>query len=138
MNTPEITFRDFAKLATERGHTVESLAERFRGKIENPSEFFERVMSCKYHGEDRSSVVIPYRSVLDFYREELHYFADSHEKHRRCACGCGLPVFDKKKWASPACRKRTQRQSVTDMQKGVSQVTDFVEPKVGQKQAMAT
>jgi hypothetical protein len=105
----EVTFKDFATVARKRGHTAESLAERFRGKIENPSEFFERVMSCRYHGEDRSDVVIPYRSVLEFYNEELHYFRDSNTKHRQCACGCGLPVFDRKKWASPACKKRIQR-----------------------------
>jgi hypothetical protein len=31
-------------------------------------------MSCKYKGEDRSYVLIPYRSVIEFYNEELHYF----------------------------------------------------------------
>jgi hypothetical protein len=44
----EITFKDFAAVAKKRGHTVESLADRFRGKIENPSEFFERVMSSQH------------------------------------------------------------------------------------------
>jgi len=106
---PEITFKNFAVLARKRGHTVESLADRFRGKIENPSEFFERVMNCRYKGEDRSWVVIPYRSVIEFYNEERHYFHDSNQKHRQCACGCGAPVFDRKKWASPACKKRIQR-----------------------------
>jgi hypothetical protein len=55
----EVTLKDFAAVA-KRGLTVESLADRFRGKIENPSEFFERVMTCRYKGEDRSGVVIPY------------------------------------------------------------------------------
>jgi hypothetical protein len=105
----EVTFKDFAAVAKKRGHTVESLADRFRGKIENPSEFFERVMTCKYKGEDRSDVVIPYQSVLEFYSQELHYFQDSNAKHRQCACGCGAPVFDRKKWASAACKKRIQR-----------------------------
>ena len=109
MAYPEITFKDFATLARNRGHTAESVAERFRGKIEEPREFFERVMTCKYKHEDRSYVVIPYRSVIEFYLEELHYFGDSHAQHRRCACGCGAPVFDRKKWASPACKKRIQR-----------------------------
>jgi hypothetical protein len=105
----QVTFKEFAAVAKKRGLTVESLGDRFRGKIENPSEFFERVMSCKYKHEDRSYVVIPYRSVIEFYLEELHYFGDSHAQHRRCACGCGAPVFDHKKWASPACKKRIQR-----------------------------
>jgi hypothetical protein len=64
-----ITFRDFAAVARKRGHTAESLAERFGGKIENPSEFFERIMTGKYKGEDRSCVVIPYRSVIAFYNK---------------------------------------------------------------------
>jgi len=42
---PEITFKDFATVAKKRGHTAESLADRFRGKIENASEFFERAMT---------------------------------------------------------------------------------------------
>ncbi len=44
----EVAFKEFAAVAKKRGLTVESLADRFRGKIENPSEFFERVMTCKY------------------------------------------------------------------------------------------
>jgi len=110
----EITFKDFASVAKKRGHTAESLADRFRGKIESPSEFFERVMSCRHKGEDRSDVVIPYRTVLEFYSQELHYIQDSNQKHRQCACGYGAPVFDRKKWASPGCRQRVARQKSTD------------------------
>ena len=102
-------FRSFATLAKKRGHNAESLAEMFRGKIEEPRDFFERAMSCKYRGEDRSYVVIPYRSVIEFYQAELHYFADVNAKHMRCACGCGQPVFDRAKWATPGCKKKTQR-----------------------------
>lgn len=76
-------------------------------------------MTCRYHGEDRSDVVIPYRSVPEFHNEELHYFRDSNQKHRQCACGCGLPVFDCKKWAFPGCRQKIARGEVTDVQKGV-------------------
>jgi hypothetical protein len=125
-----ITFKDFATVAKKRGHTAESLADRFRGKIENASEFFERVMSCRYKGEDRLWVVIPYRSVIEFYNEELHYFRDSNQKHRQCACGCGLPVFDRKKWATPGCRQKVARQKGTDTQKGVRQAVDFVEARL--------
>ena|SRR5215510_11309637 len=105
----QVTFKAFAVMARKRGHTAESLADRFRSKIENPSEFFERVMTCKYKGEDRADVVIPYRSVLELYSHELHYFQDSNQNYRQCACGCGRPVFDRKKWASPAYKKRVQR-----------------------------
>jgi hypothetical protein len=110
-----ITFKDFATVAKKRGHTAESLADRFRGKIENPSEFFERVMTCRYRGEDRSSVVIPYVSVIEFYSQELHYFQNSNQKHRQCACGCGLPVFDRKKWALPSCRQKTEKPGLNDL-----------------------
>ena len=58
---------------------AESLADKIQRKIENPSRVFERVMTCRYKGEDRSGVVIPYRSVLEFYSKELHYyFRDSN------------------------------------------------------------
>lgn len=109
MTLPEITFKDFSTLARRRGHSAESLAELFRGKIEDPREFFERVISCKWKHEDRSGVVIPYRSVIEFYQAELHYFADVNAKHRQCACGCGRPVFDRAKWATPGCKKKAQR-----------------------------
>ena len=110
-----ITFKDFATVAKKRGHTTESLAERFRGRIENASEFFERVMCRRYHGEDCSDVVIPYRSALEFYNKELHYFGESHTNHRRCECGCGLPVFDRKKWALPSCRHKTEKPGLNDL-----------------------
>jgi hypothetical protein len=114
MPPQEVTLGEFAQLAKRRGHTVDSLTDAFRGKIEDPREFFERIMSCRYKGEDRSDVVIPYRSVIEFYRRDCHFFKDLNPNHRLCACGCGQPVFDRKKWAKPGCRKKTQRQeSVT-------------------------
>jgi hypothetical protein len=74
---PEITFEAFRALMEKRKRTVDDLVDLFRGKIEDPREFFERVMSCKakLNGryEDRSDVVIPYRSVIEFYQGELGY-----------------------------------------------------------------
>jgi hypothetical protein len=125
-----MTFKDFATLARNRGHSAESLAELFRGKIEEPREFFARVMACRWKGEDRSDVVIPYGSVIVFYQAELHYFSDSNAKHKKCACGCGLPVFDRKKWATPGCRQRVARGKVTDAHFAVLQVSEFVEAEV--------
>ena len=110
----EVTFKEFQMLMAERQHSVDDLVQLFRGKIDDPREFFERVMSCRYHGEDCSAVVIPYRSVIAFYEQELHYFKDTASKRQRlCACGCGKPVFGQHKYASEACRKRRQRQQVT-------------------------
>jgi hypothetical protein len=110
----DVTFKDLAMIAKRRGHTPESLAALFRGKIEDAREFFERALLRRWRGEDRSDVVIPYRSVIGWYHREVHYFADSNPKQRTCACGCGLPVFDRTKWASSGCRKRIQRQKATD------------------------
>lgn len=100
----EITFGDFAKLANKRGLTPEYLAERFTDKIERPSEFFHRLFQGQY-----AAVVIPNRSVLAFYAAELQCHQDSVGHHRTCACGCGQAVFDRKKWASPGCKKMLQR-----------------------------
>jgi hypothetical protein len=97
-----------------RKHNVDELVQLFRGKIDDPRDFFERVISCRHHGEDRGGVVIPYRSVVEFYNHELHFFKDTAGKHQRlCVCGCGKPVFGQHKYASEACRKRRQRQKVT-------------------------
>jgi len=65
----EVTFSDFAKFAKRRGHNPESLAELFQGKIEDPREFFERVMAGKFKHEDPTAVVIPYRSVINWHRQ---------------------------------------------------------------------
>ena len=105
----EVTFKDFSNLAKRRGHTPESLAPLFRGKIEEPREFFERVISCRRRGEDLSDTVIPYRSVIEFYRKETCSFMEMRPNQRTCACGCRQPVFDRKKWASPGCRQRFVR-----------------------------
>jgi hypothetical protein len=126
----EVSFADFAKLAAKRGHSVESLASRFRGKIEHPSEFLERVMTCKYKNKDHSGVLIPYGSVIEFYSQELHSVQESNVKHKRCACGCGQAVFDRKKWALPGCRQKIARKQSTDMQKGDCQVAEFVEARL--------
>jgi len=39
----EVTFKDFSNVARRRGHNPESLTALFRGKIDEPREFFERV-----------------------------------------------------------------------------------------------
>jgi hypothetical protein len=100
----EVTFSDFAKLATKRKLTSECLAQRFAGKIDRPGEFFDRVFKERY-----AAVVIPYRSVLAFYSSELQCHQDAVGRVRVCACGCEQPVFDRQKWASPRCRQRAAR-----------------------------
>jgi hypothetical protein len=99
----EVTFGDFAALARRRGWSKEFLAERFQGRIDEPRKFFEAVWQGQY-----AATVIPFNSVLAFYRQERGLLGMDHTG-RRCQCGCGAPVFDRKKWATAACRKRSQR-----------------------------
>ena len=88
MACTEITYKNFSRLAKKRGWTVEMLVELFKGKtgIEDRSDkhqeplasYFERVLSCQWLNpetrrmEDRSNVVIAYRSIIEFYLKELH------------------------------------------------------------------
>jgi hypothetical protein len=99
----QVTFADFIRLAARRRWTPESLAKRFRGVIENPSEFFHRVFQSK-----NATAIIPYRSVIVFYSQELKPQAQA-SRNKSCSCGCGQAVFDRKKWSGPACKKRAQR-----------------------------
>lgn len=113
-----VTFKDFAELARRRGWTAASLAERFRGKIEQPREFFERVLRSDSGPADRSGGVIPYRGIIEFYQTHLRsLMAEGH--FRACACGCGKPVYGRKKLASAACRKRMERRRSRTPESGV-------------------
>src|SRR5262249_18635001 len=83
-----VTYREFSRLGKKRGWTVEMLAELFKGKIghddragyfhESLKNYFERILTCRWlnpetrRTEDRSNVVIAYRSVIEFYERELH------------------------------------------------------------------
>ncbi len=79
----EITYKDFKALMERRNHDADELVDLFRGKIEEPRQFFDRVMSCHWRNprtgryEDRSDVVIPYRSVIAFYQQEVHYLQET-------------------------------------------------------------
>jgi hypothetical protein len=82
----EITFKDFQKLMIRRRRTVDDLVDIFRGKLDDSRGFFERVVSCQWRNsdtgryEDRSDVVIPYKSVIEFYWKEQHYLEDSKRR----------------------------------------------------------
>jgi hypothetical protein len=81
-----MTFKDFQKLMSKRRRTVDDLVDIFRGKLDDSRSFFERVMSCQWRNpdtgrfEDRSDVVIPYKSVIEFYLKEQHYLEDSKKR----------------------------------------------------------
>ena len=115
----EVTFGQFRDVMEHRNHDVDDLVRLFDGKIDEPRKFFERVMSCRWKNPetgrfgDRSDVVILYKSVIDFYHQELHYFKEAAKRGQRlCECGCGKPVFGQYKFASDTCRKRAQRRKV--------------------------
>jgi hypothetical protein len=82
----EVTFKDFQKLMAKRRRSVDDLVDIFRGRLDDSRSFFERVMSCQFRNpdtgrfEDRSDVVIPYKSVIEFYLKERHYLEDSERR----------------------------------------------------------
>ena len=125
-----VTFRQFAALARQRNLTAQSLADRFRGRIDKPLEFFTRVLSGK-----SPESVIPYRSLLEFYFATMA--AEPQEVRPFCACGCGAPVFDRKKWASPGCRTKATRKRVRNQQLWLGQLIDFVNPRLRQNRRVA-
>jgi len=100
----EVTFGDFAALARRRGWTKEFLTERFQGRIDEPRKFFDAVFQGQY-----TATVIPFNSVLAFYRQELGLLQLASGTDRRCRCGCGARVFDRKVFASQACKQRGYR-----------------------------
>ena len=65
MNHPEITFNKFKRLAVKRRYSLDDLVEMFHGKLEENRAFFERMFSGRY-----ADVVIPYRSVVEFFQRE--------------------------------------------------------------------
>ena len=115
--TRSVTYADFAKLARRRGWTAAWLAEHFKGRIEQPREFFERVLKAGSGSEDRGATLIPYRSVLELYRKEMGPGA-ANSGARSCDCGCGKPVTGRKRLASGACRKRMERRRSRNPESG--------------------
>src|SRR5437867_1143514 len=84
----EVTFRDFQKLMLKRKRTIDDLVDIFHGKLEENRSFFERVMTCQWRSpetgryEDRSAVVIPFRSVIEFYLKEQAHLEDSKKSRQ--------------------------------------------------------
>lgn len=108
----EVMYGEFADMARDRGLTADSLVAVFRGKFGSdgdPRKMFEAVFQRRYQ-----DTVIPYRSVIEFYERELGYHQDETGVDRRCLCGCGKRVYDRRKWASNACRQRGHRKQVAD------------------------
>jgi hypothetical protein len=95
----EITLRDFQRLMLKRKRSVDDLIDIFRGKLDDSRSFFERVMTCQWRNPDtarydpRSDVVIPYRSVIEFYRKEAFYLQDTRKNHGRRKITSWRPDF---------------------------------------------
>src|SRR5262245_57890185 len=75
----------------KRQRTVDDLVDIFHRKLDDSRTFFERVMSCQWRNpetgryEDRSDVVIPYRSVIEFYLKETEYLKDTVKEQEKAA-----------------------------------------------------
>jgi len=124
---PEITFKEFRSVMEKRRRTVDDLVDIFRGKIEDPRDFFERVMSCrvKIEGryEDRSDVVISYRSVIEFYQREFGYQkASEAEEAARAKKRKRGPVSEERR---QALREHLAR--VRDMRKTATSTREIIE-----------
>lgn len=119
------SFNDFASLSRQRAWTAQSLADRFRGKIENPAEFFHRVLEGKSPDSP-----IPYRSVIEFFAASQEIAAQGNAP--ACACGCGRTVFDRKRYALPGCKTRTARRKASGVTNAINrdgQNADFVDAR---------
>ncbi len=114
-----LRYGEFSRLAKAKGWTAAYLADRFRGKIESPSEFFHRVLDPRNAGRE-----IPYQSVLDFYRENIDPAARASRGHKSCACGCGRPLFGRKKYATGYCRVKMCRKRSATRENGPEKATE--------------
>jgi hypothetical protein len=116
--TDGVTFREFRRLAITRGWTVEQLTERIGAGTfgaprsspyyEAPSAYLHRVLRRGHTIDD--DLVIPYQSLIEVYIDETTAPSDGLDAGRRCACGCGSPVFGRRSYAAISCRMRAYRQ----------------------------
>lgn len=113
-----VSYRDFRLIAAREGWTVESMLERVgRGTFggpasspfyESPAAYLTRVLRRSHAIDDDR--IIPYRCLIALYVEATRLPKAHPVTLRRCACGCGSPVFGGRKYAASGCRKRAQRQ----------------------------
>ena len=108
----EVSFRDFTALAKRKGWKPEFLAVEFRGKVDSPSELFHRVLGGKF-----GDVVIPFHTVLDFYRKELSPLINE-QAIKLCVCGCQKRAYGRKRFASSYCRLKVHRKGSLTSKRG--------------------
>jgi hypothetical protein len=130
----EVTFKDFQKLMTKRRRTVDDLVDIFRGKLDDSRSFFERLISCQWRNpdtgrfEDRGDVVIPYKSVIEFYLKETQYLKDSEEEQERLALRRKRgPVTEQRKQVLIKQLERARAAKSAECGKLGSPTLDFIE-----------
>jgi hypothetical protein len=116
-----VSFRDFRVIAAREGWTVDSILDHVgRGTFggpaaspfyEPPTAYLARVLR-KGHAVDDDHV-IPYRCLIALYVEATRLPKARPIPLRRCACGCGSPVFGRR-YAAESCRTRGRLAKVTD------------------------
>lgn len=102
-----ITFAQVRALAMKQGLTIRDLVQQFQEEVEHPREVFTRVWDRRL-----GAVVMPYGAVIAWY-EQVTAPTPAQEAEPTCACGCGVRVWGRRKWASPGCRQRAYRQART-------------------------
>jgi hypothetical protein len=134
MSNHEVTFKDFQRLMTKRRRSVDDLVDIFRGKLDDSRSFFERVMSCQWRNpdtgrfEDRSDVVIPYESVIEFYFKETQYLKDTKEEQERLALKRKRgPVNEERRETLRRHLEKARAAKVRDNQKSTPGTREIVE-----------
>jgi hypothetical protein len=106
-HAPCITFAQVRALAMKRGMTVRDLVAQFQEDVECPREVFMRVWDRRL-----GAVVMPYQAVITWYQQATASIL-AQEGEPVCACGCGVRIRGRRKWASPGCRQRAYRRART-------------------------
>jgi hypothetical protein len=104
-HAPCITFAEVRALAAKQGLVVRDLVEQFQEDVERPCEVFTRVWDKRL-----GAVVMPYRAVIAWYQQAIAPIL-AQEGKPVCACGCGVQVRGRRKWASSGCRQRVYRRA---------------------------
>ncbi|MDO8700599.1 MAG: hypothetical protein Q7J56_03000 [Deltaproteobacteria bacterium] len=86
----EVTFKDFAAIAKKRGQSPESLAELFRGKIEEPRELFDHVTGRGLNGGGSGSARTGGRGKREVWRSGVSWRERSEGASRRPQYGRDL------------------------------------------------
>jgi hypothetical protein len=124
--TEGVTFKAFRGLALRSGWTPDAVAALLAARgangwsgprsspyYEAPGAYLHRVLRRGHTIDD--DVVIPYRSLIALYVEATTPGVVGDDV-RRCACGCGSPVYGRHQYAAAACRNRAwYRRDVSDV-----------------------